>query len=368
VPNRRQFLANLASATVAANVLQSVPVNASEIENKIEQRSKNKIHLDALCYHENLSSQAIENAVGGGLTAAVFDIAAYPREYPNAVRELARWSERFNETGGKVIQVRKAEDFERAAREEKLGVVLACQDASILGSSLGDWKNNLRLFHTLGLRVLQITHNNRTHWGDSFMEKRDGGLSRAGEELISEMNRLGMIVDLSHCSPRTLLDAVQVSKQPCAVTHTGCKSLAPTARNKSDEEIRALGKNGGFFGVFNMTTWLTDKPSASLDTVIEHIDHAAQLIGATQIGFGSDGALDQLDAQAETARMARVQKINPGKPSFEWEVRHSRVPELNAPNRLSALAEALARHGYPNDRIEGIVGGNFVRQFQKVCG
>lgn len=365
---RRQFISHFAGSALTIKLASQVNAVTNQQTILSGKKVKDGIRVDALCYHENLSSQAIENAIKGGLTAAVFDINAYPREFASAVKELSRWNVWFNNPGEKLISVRKVADFERAKNEQKLGIVLACQDASILGTSLGDWKSNLFLFHTLGLRVLQLTHNSRTHWADSYMEKRDGGLSRAGEQLTGEMNKLGMIIDLSHCSRQTLLDTVQTSKQPCAVTHAGCKSLAATARNKSDEEIRALGKAGGFFGIFNMTTWLTNEPTASLDTVIKHIDHAAQLIGADNVGFGSDGALDSLDAQAEISRMARVQKINNGTPSAEWEVKHVRVPELNAPNRLDALAQGLSKRNYTDAQIKGITGGNFVRLFRHICG
>jgi membrane dipeptidase len=366
---RRQFISDLAAIPIAAGVVSASKLQSDRHDAPVTHLPKRGAYrVDALCYEPILTASAVENAINGGLTAAVLDINASPREFVYAVRELSRWKARFNNAGGRFVSVLKASDFDRARTERKLGIVLACQDASILGSSLAEWQMNLNLFHGLGLRVLQLTHNARTHWADSFMEKRDGGLSRAGEQLVEEMNKLGMIIDLSHCSRQTLLDAVQISKKPCSVTHAGCRTLADTARNKSDEEIRAIGKAGGFFGVYNMTTWLTELPNASLDTVIRHIDHAVQLIGANRIGFGSDGALDKLDAASELTRMARVQKVNAGTPSAEWEVRHVRVPELNASDRLKVLAEALAKRGYKDAHIEGIIGTNFVNLLQTVCG
>ena len=349
--NRRDFVVTSSAAT--AGLLLARDMRGEEPQAP---------RIDALCYG-TISSSAIQNAIDGGLTAVVFDIEAYPRQYDTAVRELGNWQVRFDDE--RLLLVRAADDIARAQREKKLGIILASQDASILGSSLGNWKPALRLFHALGLRVLQLTHNNRTHWGDSFMEKRDGGLSRAGEELVKAMNDAGMLVDLSHCSPHTLFDTVQVSTKPVAVTHAGCRKIAPTLRNKSDEEIRAIGRNGGFFGVFNMTTWLTSRDTASIADVVAHIDHAVQLIGASHVGFGSDGSLDRHDAAAETERMARVQQYgsNPGGPSFEWPVKHVRVPELNAPDRLTRLAEALAKKGYSTADVNGICGGNFARVF-----
>lgn len=363
--NRRTFINTLAGAAAMINL----PVSASASREENSPAPFNpKIHVDSLCYDPNVTPEAIEHAIQGGLTTAVFDIGIYPREFNAAVKNLSDWNVSFKETNSKLVSVLTAADFERARRESKLGIVLACQDASILGTSLGDWETNLNLFYALGLRVLQLTHNARTHWADSFMEKRDGGVSRAGEQLISAMNKSGMIIDLSHCSRQTLFDAVQMSKQPCAVTHAGCQFLAKTTRNKSDDEIRAIGKSNGFFGVYNMTTWLTSQPIVNLDTVINHIDHAVQLIGADKVGFGSDGALDKLDAPAEVARMSRVQKLNAGGPSFEWEVKQVRVPELNAPNRLTALAEGLSKRGFSDLQIDGITGANFVRIYKEICG
>lgn len=363
--NRRSFIGGLASASFAANLPISIPAQTTE------NKSDSKIHIDSLCYAEisvkDFKPELIESVIQGGLTTAVFDIGIYPREFAAAEKELANWDAKFKESNTKLLSVLKADDFERAAKEKMLGIVLACQDATILGTSLGNWEANLNLFYKYGLRVLQLTHNARTHWGDSFFEKRDGGVSLGGERLIAKMNQLGMIIDLSHCSPNTLFDAVQMSTKPCVVTHAGCKTLAATKRNKSDEEIRALGKSGGFFGVYNMTTWLTSAPTANLNTVIDHIDHVAQLIGADKVGFGSDGGLDKLDAPNELARMARVQKANAGGPSAEWEVKHVRVAELNAPNRLTALAEGLAKRGFSDAQIEGITGKNFVRLFKSVC-
>jgi membrane dipeptidase len=363
---RREFISCMGAAAIGASLPSSVFTQNKE-EKKGQNQIGDRLYIDALCYGA-INAKSIDEVIQGGLTTAVIDIGIYPRVYNAAVKELSDWNSLFKDPDFKLLPVLKAAHFIRARKENKLGIILACQDASILGTSLGNWETNLNLFHTLGLRVLQLTHNARTHWAESFMEKRDGGLSLAGEELVAEMNELGMIIDLSHCSRQTLLDAVQKSEKPCAITHAGCKALAATKRNKSDEEIRAIGKNGGFFGVFNMTTWLTSKPTANLDTVIDHIDHAVQLIGADKVGFGSDGALNKLNAERELSNMANVQKRNAGGPSAEWEVRHTRVPELNAPNRLSVLAEGLSKRGFTDAQIDGIAGGNFIRLFQQVCG
>jgi membrane dipeptidase len=362
--SRRRLLQ--ASALAGASLFSRSPLisrKAAEVNN-----FDGVISIDMLCTSPEITEEAVKNLVMAGMTAVVFDIPLYPREHEGAVREFTRLDKFFRETPWLVSRVLNSADLANAKKSGKVGIILACQDASILGPASGNFADNLKVFYEFGLRVLQLTHNDRTSYGDSFMELRDGGLSNAGRELVSSMNSIGVVIDLSHCSKWTLLDAVAASPKPCAVTHAGCKALAATARNKSDEEIKALASRGGVFGVYDMTTWLTDKPSANLDTVLDHIDHAVHLVGPEHVGFGSDGALDQLDADAELKRMARVQASHAGGPSFEWPVRRVRIPELNSASRINALADGLAKRGYSSADIAGIVGGNFASLFQTVCG
>jgi membrane dipeptidase len=252
--------------------------------------------------------------------------------------------------------------------------VLACQDAAILDASTISVNRynlqNLALFHELGLRVLQLTHNDRNAVGDSFREKEDAGLSRLGEAVVPEMNQLGILVDLSHCSRRTTLQAIQLSTRPCAITHAGCKALHPTARNKTDEEIRAVAEKGGYFGAFNMSLWLTSQRTTSIDDVLAHIDHAVKIGGLEHVGFGSDGPVTASPASPEAALagMRGYYERNKGLPGAETEPYHVNVAELNSPRRLDRLAQGLARRGYNADAVDKIVGGNIVRVLREAIG
>lgn len=361
---RRSFLQSL-PALALSPVLPEAGLAAN-----LQSVAKDVVRLDALSYfyYTEITDERVARVLAGGLTAVVFDLNAIPRNYGTALRELKKWQAKFNAPASRVLAIRQAADVRRAQRAKKIGVILACQDAAILGEKLDDGLKKLHEFYALGLRVLQLTHNEPNAWGTSYMENRRTGLSEAGRGLVKKMNEMGMAIDLSHCNPQTLYDTLALSHKPCLVTHAGCRGLANTLRNKSDDEIRSLGKSGGFFGVYNMTNWLTTQPTASLDTVIDHIAYAAKLIGVEHVGFGSDGALDALDAAAETNSMAGIQRASRGKPGAEWEVHHVRVPELNAPNRLDALAAGLARRGFKTAELEDLIGGNFMRVFQQACG
>ena len=313
-------------------------------------------------------------AVAAGLTAVVLDLRGFPRNFESAVDALADWSDALHQEGSGFFKVLRSADLDEARRLGKLGVILASQDAAILDASTASVNDrnlrNLRFFYDCGLRVLQLTHNDRNAVGDSFREKSNAGLSLFGEKVVAEMGSLGMLVDLSHCGDRTTLDAIHLSKKPCAVTHAGCRALFPTGRNKTDETIRALAERGGYFGVFSMSVWLTERDQPSVEDVVDHIDHLVKISGIDLPGFGSDGPVlgDDTPADVVLAGFKSYYRRNAGLPGSEREPKHVTVPDLNTPRRLQVLAEALARRGYKGDAVDKVLGGNFVRVFREVCG
>lgn len=315
-----------------------------------------------------------QDAVGAGLTALVLDLPIYPRNFPAATAAMAAWNAEFAKPSSGFLKVQTAADITRAKREKKLGVILSSQDAQVLDAStvsVNDYNiQNLKTFHQDGMRILQLTHNERNGVGDSFREKGDAGLSRLGEKVVQAMNAIRMLIDVSHCSDRTTLEAVALSTQPIAITHAGCRALYPTKRNKTDEAIRAVAKKGGVFGVFNMSVWLTDKPTTSIDDVLDHIDHAVKIAGVEHVSFGSDGPILQ-DDTPEAKKLEGLRSYtqrNLGLPGAERLPNHVMVAALNSPHRLLRLAEGLSRRRYKAADIEKIIGGNFVRLFQEVCG
>jgi membrane dipeptidase len=166
------------------------------------------------------------------------------------------------------------------------------------------------------------------------------------------------------------MEAIRLSAKPVAVTHAGCRALHSTLRNKPDEVIRALAGKGGYFGVFNMSNWLTARDRSTPDDVVDHIDHVVKLGGLDLAGFGSDHpVLGDLTPQKEKVEgMQGYIDRNPGMPGAEPLHGHVTVSELDGPTRLAVLASALARRGYKDDAIEKILGGNFARVFGAVCG
>jgi membrane dipeptidase len=313
-------------------------------------------------------------ALAAGLTGSVVDMAFYPRDRANALEAMSGWQAAFARPGSKLLCVRVAADLARAKAEGRYGVILASQDAAILGASVfsvgDDNLDHLRGYYAMGLRVLQLTHNERNALGDSFREPANAGLSLLGRAVVAEMNRLGVMVDLSHCGDATTMEAIALSSRPVAVTHAGCRALRATPRNKPDTVIRALADKGGYFGVFNVSNWLTPGPAASVDLVVDHIEHLVKVGGEDLPGFGSDTpVLADPRSQADKLKsLADYMARNAGLPGAEPLMGHTSIAALDGPDRMHVLADALARRGHKAALIEKVLGGNFTRAFKGACG
>jgi membrane dipeptidase len=201
------------------------------------------------------------------------------------------------------------------------------------------------------------------------MEPANAGLSRAGVEAIERMNALDILVDLSHCGRQTSADAIRVSKQPVAFTHTGCAALVDHPRHRTDAELRAVADKGGVSGVFFMP-YLTGGKQPSAADVVRHIEHMIDVAGEDHVSIGTDGTisptvLDQKykDAFAADTRQRKEKGIAaPG----ETEDGYLFASDLNTPRRFETLGQMLADKGHSATRVEKILGRNLMRVYAEV--
>lgn len=314
-------------------------------------------------------------AFAAGMTGSIIDLEAFPRTETTALAELSKWAAAAGAPDATFRIVRQVSDFEAAKDARQYAVVLDSQDAAIL-ESMGDSETarfeTLKAFYDLGLRVLQLTYNDRNKIGGGYWEDTQVPLSLYGRRLVAEMNRLGILVDLSHCGELTALDAIKNSTRPTAVTHAGCRELFDNARNKSDNLIRALADRGGYFGVYNMTLWMTAQPTSSVATICDHIDHAVKVGGVDLVGFGSDHPpLGEPKSDAEwVSSMTEWEKLNRalGRDVGGPPNGHTYATDLNGPDRLVRIAEELRRRRYHQADIDKILGLNFIRVLKGACG
>jgi membrane dipeptidase len=311
-----------------------------------------------------------------GMTGSVVDLEVYPRTEVTALAELGKWAAAAGVPNTTFRIVRQLSDFKAAKEAHKFAVVLDSQDAAILEST-GDSETmrfeTLKAFYDLGLRVLQLTYNDRNRIGGGYWEDTQVPLSLYGRRLVAEMTRLGILVDLSHCGELTTLDAIKNSTRPMAVTHAGCRALFDNARNKSDKVIRALADRGGYFGVYNMTLWMTVQPTSSISTICDHIDHAVKVGGVDLVGFGSDHpplGESKSDAEYWVNSMTEWEKLNRalGRDVGAPPNGQTYAADLNGPNRLVRLADELSLRRYRQADIDKILGLNFMRVFNGACG
>ncbi len=232
----------------------------------------------------------------------------------------------------------------------------------------GDLKN-LQVFANLGVRIVQPTYNLRNLVGDGCIEKADGGLSKLGYEFIAQMNRLNLLLDLSHAGPRTIAEGIAASKAPMAITHTGCRALVDLPRNTRDSELKALADRGGVVGIYFMP-FLRESAQPHAEDLIRHIEHAVNVCGEDHVGLGTDGSISGVpltDAYREAFRKEVEARIKAGvsAPGESADV-FTIVPEYNDPMRFHRLAGDLSGRGWTASRIDKLLGANFARLFADV--
>ncbi|MBC7260490.1 MAG: membrane dipeptidase, partial [Chloroflexi bacterium] len=237
-----------------------------------------------------------------------------------------------------LVLATKAEDIERAKQTGKVAAVVGIEGAESLEGELG----LLRMFHRLGVRLLTVAWSRRNEAADGIQEARTGGgLTNFGLKLVEECNRLGIMVDISHLAPAGVRDVLEVSSEPVIASHSNAYALCPHPRNLTDQQLAALAEKGGVVGVTFVPSFIAeDRKEASLEKLLDHIDHIVQVAGVDHVGLGSD-----------------FDGFSPPPPAGLEDV-----------TRLPAITSGLLSRGYAEDEIRKILGENFLRIFRQVVG
>jgi membrane dipeptidase len=287
--------------------------------------------------------------------------------FEQTVREIGVWDWRLKQQAADLAPVLAAADIVRARREGKIGIIYGVQNAAMVG----DKTERIDIFADLGLRVVQLTYNPQNRLGGGAVAPARTPLTRLGREVIARCNARGLMVDLSHSGERTCLEAAHASARPVSINHTGCRALNDVPRNKTDEELRTVAEKGGFIGIYFMP-FLAASSKATAADVVAHIDHAVKICGEDHVGIGTDGGttgIDDLAAyrvhvarQIEQRRAAGIGA--PGENADTLPL----VLDLMGPTQFEKLAHLLARRGYPERRIDKILGINFLAFAREIWG
>ncbi|AEX24752.1 dipeptidase [Vibrio sp. EJY3] len=293
----------------------------------------------------------------GGITAANCTVSVW-EGFQNTVNNIVEMNNLLEENNDLVLKVRTTDDIRKAKQQGKTGVIMGFQNAHAFEDQLG----YVQVFKDLGVGVVQMCYNTQNLVGTGCYE-RDGGLSGFGHEIVAEMNKVGIMCDLSHVGAKTSKEVILASEKPVCYSHCLPSGLKDHPRNKSDEELRFIADHGGFVGVTMFAPFLKNGIHSTIDDYVEAIAYIFDLVGEDQIGIGTDFTQGH------------------GQPFFEWLThdkgyarRLTNFGEIINPEGIRTLGEfpnlteALLRHGFSETQVRKIMGENWLRVLGEVWG
>ncbi|WPC75577.1 dipeptidase [Vibrio porteresiae] len=293
----------------------------------------------------------------GGLTAANCTVSVW-EGFQHTVNNIVAMNNLLEENSDLVLKVNSTADIRRAKQEGKTGVMMGFQNAHAFEDQIG----YVQVFKDLGVGVVQMCYNTQNLVGTGCYE-RDGGLSGFGHEIVAEMNKVGMMCDLSHVGAKTSQEVILASQKPVCYSHCLPSGLKDHPRNKSDEEIKFIAEHGGFVGVTMFAPFLKNGIHSTIDDYVEAIAYIFNLVGEDHIGIGTDFTQGQ------------------DQPFFEWLThdkgyarRLTNFGEIINPEGIRTLGEfpnltaALLKHGFSESQVRKIMGENWLRVLGEVWG
>ena len=329
----------------------------------------NAIVIDSLCAPFNdvdasPSAETLGAVRDSGITAINHTISA--QGFEETVSNLSKVQALADQHPDVFLIVRRYSDIARAKREKKIGIMPGFQYTAFLEEN----PERITTFRQLDVRIMQLTYNNRSIFGDGCLEPGNAGLSKAGITAIQKMNEMGVAVDLSHSGYRTTAEGIAESSKPVLITHSGCAAVYAHPRNKPDEILKSLADRGGYFGVYLMPYLVASPTVPTREHVLDHLTHAINMCGADHVGIGSDGAIQKTVLTPEQKAdfdkdIARRKQAGIGAPG---EDRYPYVPDVNGPDHMQVIAAELAHRGQPAALIEKVLGANFQRVIGEIWG
>ena len=314
--------------------------------------------IDGLQY-SNWSEKIFRQIRAGGVDA-VHVTLVYHENFRETVANIERWNRWFERWPEMIFQGFTAQDIATARATGRTAVFFGAQNPSCIEDDIG----LVEVLHRLGLRFMQLTYNNQSLLATGCYEAEDTGLTRMGREVVTEMNRVGMVVDMSHSAERSTLAALEHSSRPITITHANPTFWHPARRNKSDTVIGALAQTGGMLGFSLYPHHLNGGSACSVEDFCTMIARTAERFGTHFLGIGTDLCQDQPDSVVEWMRMGRWTKAveygegskdAPGFPAMPGWFRDNR-DFCNISTGLSAV-------GFSAAEVEAIMGGNWARFF-----
>ena len=312
--------------------------------------------VDCLQYN-NWSEKIFRQLRAGGVDAVQVTIS-YHENFRETVLNFEKWNRWFEQFPDLIMKGQWASDIDIARETGRTAIFFGFQNPAPIEDDIG----LVEILHTLGARFMQLTYNNQSLLATGCYEAEDPGITRMGRQVIKEMNRVGMVVDMSHSADRSTIEAAELSERPIAITHANPHAWQPALRNKRDAVIRAVTDAGGMFGFSLYPHHLKDKSGCTLQSFCQMIAETAGRYGAQHLGIGSDLCQDQPDSVVEWMRVGRWTKeidygegsaAAPGFPAMPGWFRDNRD--------FGNIEAGLRATGLSADEVAGIMGGNWYR-------
>ena len=315
--------------------------------------------IDGLQY-ANWSEKIFRQMREGGVDAVHVTIT-YHENFRETVLNIERWNRWFEAYPDLIFQGRGSEDIALAQSTGRTAIFFGSQNPSCMEDDIG----LVEVLHTLGLRFMQLTYNNQSLLATGCYEAEDTGLTLMGREVVAEMNRVGMVVDMSHSGERSTLEAIEHSRRPIAITHANPASWHPAMRNKSDTVLNALAESGGMLGFSVYPHHLRGGGECPLEDFCQMIARTAEQLGPERIGIGTDLCQDQPDEVVTWMRTGRwTKQMHYGEGSRE-KPGFPAMPDWFGDNRdFGNIATGLRACGLSENDVAGVMGGNWARFFE----
>ena len=294
---------------------------------------------------------------------AVHVTIVYHEDYEELLKRIEEWNKHFTENSDLIFHGRNYKDIEKAREQNKTAIFFGFQNCSPIEDDI----NLIEKVHQLGCRFMQLTYNNQSLLATGCYEKIDSGVTNFGKEAIKEMNRIGIVIDMSHSAEKSTFDAIELSEKPIAITHANPLFWHKAIRNKSNDLLKALAESGGMLGLSLYPHHLKDGTNCNLESFCQMTAKTAEMIGVENIGIGSDLCLKQPDKIVEWMRNGTWTKTKNYGEGSKNKSGFPKQPEWFIDARgFKNLEEGLKKIGFNNTEVEGILGNNWYNFYKNI--
>jgi len=294
---------------------------------------------------------------------AIHVTIVYHEDFDELKTILKNWENYFSENTDLIFHGKNFKDIEKAKSENKTAVFFGFQNCSPIEDDIG----LVEKVYDLGCRFMQLTYNNQSLLATGCYEAIDSGVTNFGKEVIKEMNRLGLVIDMSHSAEKSTIDAIEISEKPIAITHANPSFWHPAKRNKSNKLLKILSEHKGMLGLSLYPHHLKDGTDCSLESFCKMTAKTAEIMGAEKIGIGSDLCLNQPDTIVEWMRNGSWTKSknygegSKNKPGFPKQ------PDWFLDARgFDNLEVGFKKVGFSESEVNGILGNNWYNFYKEM--